>query len=349
MPTALLTGITGQDGSYLTRFLLSKGYDVHGIMRRASTFNTDRIDEIYQDPHESGTRLFLHYGDLTDGTGLRQILHRTLPDEVYNLAAQSHVRVSFDQPEYTADAVATGDVAPARQHSRLLRKRAPDGALLPGRLLGDVWRGGAAAERADAVLSAQPLRGQQGGGASVHGQLPRGLRAVPGERHPVQPRDRRCAAKPSSPARSRAPSGGSSGPAGQALPRQPGRQARLGLCRRLRRGHVADAAAGRSRTITSWPPARPIPCASFSKRRSRMSTSTGRTTSSIDPRYLRPTEVDYLLRRSCQGPRAAGLEAARELRGAGQDDGGADLELAKREKVLSDAGHIVAPRGMASY
>ncbi|HOQ47836.1 MAG: GDP-mannose 4,6-dehydratase [Thermogemmata sp.] len=108
MKTALVTGITGQDGSYLTRLLLEKGYTVHGVIRRASSFNTDRIDDLYQDPHEAGTRLFLHYGDLTDGTGLRRILQRVRPNEVYNLAAQSHVRVSFDQPEYTADTVATG-------------------------------------------------------------------------------------------------------------------------------------------------------------------------------------------------------------------------------------------------
>jgi len=108
MKKALITGVTGQDGSYLARLLLSKGYEVHGIMRRTSTFNTDRIDDIYLDPHESGSRIFLHYGDLTDATSLRRILEKTVPDEVYNLGAQSHVRVSFDQPEYTADAVATG-------------------------------------------------------------------------------------------------------------------------------------------------------------------------------------------------------------------------------------------------
>lgn len=108
MRTALITGISGQDGSYLTRFLLGKGYTVHGIIRRASTFNTSRLEEIYTDPHESDVRLHLHYGDLTDGTGLRRILQQVKPDEVYNLGAQSHVRVSFDQPEYTADCVATG-------------------------------------------------------------------------------------------------------------------------------------------------------------------------------------------------------------------------------------------------
>lgn len=100
---ALITGITGQDGSYLSEFLLKKGYEVHGIVRRASTFNTDRIDHLYVDPHKPDVHLFLHYGDLSDGPGLRRILETVQPDEVYNLAAQSHVAVSFQQPEYTAD------------------------------------------------------------------------------------------------------------------------------------------------------------------------------------------------------------------------------------------------------
>ena len=105
---ALITGITGQDGSFLAEFLIHRGYQVHGIVRRASTFNTERLDGIYADPHNQGVRLSLHYGDITDGAGLRRILEQTAPDEIYNLAAQSHVRVSFDQAEYTADAVATG-------------------------------------------------------------------------------------------------------------------------------------------------------------------------------------------------------------------------------------------------
>ncbi len=107
-PTALITGITGQDGAYLAELLLTKGYVVHGIVRRASTFNTARIDHLYEDPHERGTRLFLHYGDVTDGTALRRIVEAVRPDEVYHLAAQSHVRVSFDEPEYTADVVGLG-------------------------------------------------------------------------------------------------------------------------------------------------------------------------------------------------------------------------------------------------
>jgi GDPmannose 4,6-dehydratase len=105
---ALITGITGQDGSYLSELLLEKGYEVHGIIRRSSSFNTDRIDHIYVDPHSEDAQLFLHYGDLTDGTTLRRILEQVQPTEVYNLGAQSHVRVSFDSPEYTVDAVGMG-------------------------------------------------------------------------------------------------------------------------------------------------------------------------------------------------------------------------------------------------
>ena len=108
MKTALITGVTGQDGSFLVEFLLAKGYQVHGIVRRASTFNTGRLSKIYADPHESGNRLHLHYGDLSDASCLRHILEKAQPDEIYNLAAQSHVRVSFDQAEYTADVVGVG-------------------------------------------------------------------------------------------------------------------------------------------------------------------------------------------------------------------------------------------------
>ena len=105
---ALITGITGQDGSYLAEFLLGKGYDVHGIVRRSSSFNTDRIGHLYRDPHDPNAHLFLHYGDLVDGTGLREILTRVQPNEIYNLGAQSHVRVSFDQPVYTVAVDALG-------------------------------------------------------------------------------------------------------------------------------------------------------------------------------------------------------------------------------------------------
>jgi GDPmannose 4,6-dehydratase len=110
MKRALITGITGQDGSYLAELLLGKGYEVHGIIRRASTFNTERIDHLYQDPHVRGTRLFLHYGDLSDSVNMVKLLHKLQPAEIYHLAAQSHVRVSFDIPEYTADTTGVGTI-----------------------------------------------------------------------------------------------------------------------------------------------------------------------------------------------------------------------------------------------
>src|SRR4026208_2332325 len=105
---ALITGITGQDGAYLAEFLLEKGYEVHGIKRRASSFNTQRIDHLYRDPHEEDVRFFLHHGDLNDASNLTRIIQQTQPDEIYNLAAQSHVAVSFEQPEYTGDVNALG-------------------------------------------------------------------------------------------------------------------------------------------------------------------------------------------------------------------------------------------------
>lgn len=110
MKRAFITGITGQDGSYLAELLLSKGYEVHGIIRRASTFNTERIDHLYQDPHINGVRLFLHYGDVADSTNLIKLLYRIQPEEIYHLGAQSHVRVSFDIPEYTGDVTGLGTV-----------------------------------------------------------------------------------------------------------------------------------------------------------------------------------------------------------------------------------------------
>jgi GDPmannose 4,6-dehydratase len=105
---ALITGVTGQDGSYLARLLLEKGYVVHGVKRRSSSFNTERVDDLYVDPHEAPTRFFMHYGDLTDATNLIRLVQETQPDEIYNLAAQSHVQVSFETPEYTANADAIG-------------------------------------------------------------------------------------------------------------------------------------------------------------------------------------------------------------------------------------------------
>jgi GDPmannose 4,6-dehydratase len=121
---ALITGITGQDGSYLAELLLEKGYEVHGVVRRASTFNTERIDHLYQDPHTPDSRLFLHYGDLADGQSLTNLVLDVEPDEIYNLAAQSHVRVSFDNPLYTVDVAANGALR-VLEAARQLNKRRP--------------------------------------------------------------------------------------------------------------------------------------------------------------------------------------------------------------------------------
>jgi GDPmannose 4,6-dehydratase len=121
---AFVTGITGQDGSYLAELLLAKGYEVHGLIRRASTFNTERIEHLYSDPHDPATRLFLHYGDLTDGASLMNLVLSIEPDEIYNLAAQSHVRVSFDQPLFTADVDALGTLR-ILEAARLLQDRRP--------------------------------------------------------------------------------------------------------------------------------------------------------------------------------------------------------------------------------
>ena len=121
---ALITGITGQDGAYLSELLLAKGYEVHGVVRRASTFNTGRIQHLYRDPHEAGTRLFLHYGDLTDGTSLSNLILTLEPDEIYNLGAQSHVRVSFDQPLFTVDVDALGTLR-ILEAARQLQQRRP--------------------------------------------------------------------------------------------------------------------------------------------------------------------------------------------------------------------------------
>ena len=117
--TALITGVTGQDGAYLARLLLAKGYRVHGIKRRSSSFNTARIDEIYEDPHVPDPQLTLHYGDLTDSTNLIRIVQETQPDEIYYLAAQSHVAVSFETPEYTANSDAIGTLRKLMDNSRL--------------------------------------------------------------------------------------------------------------------------------------------------------------------------------------------------------------------------------------
>ena len=172
--TALITGITGQDGAYLAELLLAKGYFVHGIKRRASSFNTDRIDHLYQDPHEQDVRLRLHYGDLTDSTNLIRIIQEVQPDEIYNLAAQSHVAVSFETPEYTANSDAIGTLR-LLEAVRILGPGEKN-AVLPGLHLRNVRQGaGDSAARDDPVLSPFPVRCGEGVRLLDDGQLSRGL------------------------------------------------------------------------------------------------------------------------------------------------------------------------------
>ena len=184
---ALITGVTGQDGAYLAELLLDKGYIVHGVKRRSSSFNTGRIDHLYHDPHEREHAVLPALRRLTDATNLIRIVQETQPDEIYNLAAQSHVQVSFETPEYTANADALGTLR-LLEAIRILGLERED-ALLPGLDLGALRQGaGDPAARDDAVLSAQPLCRGQALRLLDHGQLPRGLRHARLERHPVQPR-----------------------------------------------------------------------------------------------------------------------------------------------------------------
>ncbi len=181
---ALITGITGQDGSYLAELLLDKGYEVHGIIRRASTFNTHRLDHLYVDPHEPDARLFLHYGDLTDGTRLVTLLTKVQPDEVYHLAAQTHVRVSFDEPEYTGLTTGLGT-------TRLLEAIRATGLATRFYQASSSEMFGATPppqDESDAVSPAVAVRRGEGLRLLDGTQLPRGLRAVCLQRDPVQPR-----------------------------------------------------------------------------------------------------------------------------------------------------------------
>jgi GDPmannose 4,6-dehydratase len=226
---ALITGVTGQDGAYLAEVLLEKGYVVHGIKRRSSSFNSARVDHLYRDPHETNVNFFMHYGDMTDATNLIRIIQMTQPTEIYNLAAQSHVHVSFETPEYTANADALGTLR-----------------LLEGiRILG----------------LDKKVRFYQASTSELYGDAP----SPQSETTPFRPRSPYAAAKLYAywtvvnyreaygmHASNGMRRGGDRGRhAGQGLPRQYGCQARLGPCPRLRRGHVAYPAAGRTGRLRS--------------------------------------------------------------------------------------------------
>ncbi len=183
---ALITGVTGQDGAYLAELLLGKGYMVHGIKRRSSSFNTARVDHLYVDPHDNGTRFFMHYGDLTDATNLIRIVQETQPDEIYNLAAQSHVQVSFETPEYTANSDALGTLRLLEAIRILgLKDKARFYQASTSELYGKVQE--VPQTRDHAILSAIPYARGEALCLLDHGELPRGLWHACLERHSVQP------------------------------------------------------------------------------------------------------------------------------------------------------------------
>ena len=313
MKRALITGITGQDGSYLAEFLLGKpDYEVHGLVRRSSSLNRQRIDHIFWPAtRPSRDRFHLHYADLADASSLSTLMEQVRPDEVYNLGAQSHVRVSFDQPLYTADVVGLGTLR-LLEAVRQLNRSQP--VKFYQASSSEMFGSAAAAAGArHAVPPPQPLRLRQALRPLADGQLPRGLRPVRLLGHPVQPREpppRRVVRHPQDhprrhPDQGRAPE--------EARHGQPRRQARLGLRRRLRPRHVADAPAGQARRLRRRHRRDPLGPRVPRARLLARSTSTTATSSSSTRKYTRPSEVDVLLGDPTKAQRSARLEARGRL------------------------------------
>ena len=345
MKKALITGITGQDGSYLTEFLLERGYEVHGIIRRTSTFNTDRIDHLYRDPHDPEARLFLHYGDLSDGTGLRHILERVQPDEIYNLGAQSHVKVSFEQPEYTVDIVATGTL-------RLLE-----------------------AVRDFVRHSGKQVRFYQAGSSEMFGAAP----PPQNEKTPFYPRSPYAAAKVAaywyavnyreayglficngilfnheSPRRGETF-------VTRKITRAAGR-IKMGLQDKLYLGNLEarrDWGFAGDYVEAMWlmlqqdePDDYVIATGESHSVREFLELAFGmldldwRKYVEIDPRYFRPTEVDHLLGDASKAREKLGWRPRVSFKELVRMMVEHDLELARQERTLKDAGHTIALRGL---
>ncbi len=344
---ALISGITGQDGSYLSELLLAKGYEVHGIVRRASTFNTDRIDHLYRDPHEPETRLFLHYGDLSDGTVLRRVLEKVQPDEVYNLGAQSHVKVSFEEPEYTADVVATGTL-------RLLE-----------------------ALRDYMQISGKQVRYYQAGSSEMFGA------ATPpqSEETPFYPRSPYAVAKVAAYwyARNYREAYGMFIANGILFNHESERRGETFVTRKITRalgrikmglqdklylgnldakrdwGHAADFVEAMWLMLQqNEPDDYVVATGEAYSVREFLTEAFGlldldwQQYVEIDPRYFRPTEVDFLLGDPFKARQKLGWQpkvSFKELVGRMVEH---DLELAKQEKTLQQAGHKISLRGIAN-
>src|SRR5580658_6324649 len=346
MKRAFITGITGQDGSYLAELLLAKGYEVHGLLRRASLFNTDRVDHLYHDPHETGARLTLHYGDLADGTGLRRVLERVQPDEIYNLAAQSHVKVSFEMPEYTADVVALGTL-------RLLE-----------------------AVRDHIAQRGSPVRIYQAGSSEMYGAAP----ARQSETTPFHPRSPYAASKVAAHwyGVNYREAWGMFITNGILFNHESPRRGETFVTRKITRaagriklGLQTKVYLGNLDARRDWGFAGDYVEAMWlmlqQERPDDYVVATGESHSvrefleavfshhgldwrshvEIEPRYFRPSEVDHL--------RGDASKARERLRWAPRVDFGRlvrmmadhDLELASQEKILRDAGHVAGVRGGA--
>lgn len=347
MKRALITGITGQDGSYLAEFLLAKGYEVHGIIRRASTFNTARIDHLYSDPHDPETRLFLHYGDLSDASGLRHILARVRPVEIYNLAAQSHVKVSFDQPEYTADIVATGTL-------RLLE-----------------------AMREYAAMAEEPVRFYQAGSSEMYGDAA----APQSEATPFAPRSPYAVGKVAGYwfAKNYREAFGMYVANGILFNHESPRRGETFVTRkitralgRIRYGLQEKLYLGNLAAKRDWGFAGDYVEAMWlllqQENPGDFVIATGETYSvrdfltkafekadldwqefvSIDQRYFRPTEVDLLLGDPSRAKKQLGWEPRVDFDALVTMMVEHDMELARRERTLVDAGHEISLGGIAN-
>jgi GDPmannose 4,6-dehydratase len=343
---ALIVGITGQDGSYLTEFLLQKGYDVHGIIRRASVFNTDRVDHLYRDPHDPNARMFLHYGDLADGAGLRRILQQIMPDEVYNLGAQSHVKVSFEQPEYTGDVDALGTL-------RLLE-----------------------ATRDVQALSGKRIRLYQAGTSEMYGAAP----PPQSEITPFYPRSPYAVAKVYAYwiTVNYREAYGIFAANGILFNHESERRGETFVTRKITRaatriklelqdklylgnldakrdwGHAEDYVEAMWLMLQQEAAAdfviatgETYPVREFVERVFSYLDLDWERHVEVDPRYFRPTEVEVLQGDSTKARRELGWKPRVEIDELVRRMTDHDLELALQEKTLTEAGHIFTPRGVA--
>ncbi len=347
MKKALITGITGQDGSYLSEFLLGKGYEVHGIIRRSSSFNTDRIDHLYRDPHESDVRMLLHYGDLSDSTSIHKVLEKVQPDEVYNLGAQSHVKVSFEKPVYTADIVAKGAL-------HILE-----------------------AFREYAQSSGKQPRFYQAGSSEMYGSSP----PPQNESTPFHPRSPYAVSKVAAHwyARNYRESYGLFICNGILFNHESPRRGETFVTRKITRalgrikmGLQDKLYLGNLDAMRDWGYARDYVAAMWQMLQQPepddFVLATGESHSvkeflkeaaalldidlekhiKIDPRYFRPTEVDHLLGDATKARQELGWEPKVTFKELVKLMVERDLELARQERTLRDAGHDITLRGAAS-